>query len=78
MPALCRRLNYRNIERYPDSTGETVGVRQANGQARQVRWLGFIGLGDARVLQGPEPLRSWWHDGAEDDPPAASEPLPEL
>ncbi len=50
MPALCRRLNYRNIELHPDTKGETVGVYMANGRSRQVKWLGFVQLDEAKRL----------------------------
>jgi hypothetical protein len=50
MPALCRRLNFRNIELHPDSPGQTVGVYMADGRTRQVRWLGFLPLDDAKQL----------------------------
>jgi hypothetical protein len=51
MPALCRRLNFRNIELHPDTAGQTVGVYMANGKTRQVRWLGFLPLEQARRLE---------------------------
>ena len=50
MPALCRRLNFRNIELHADTTGETVGVYMANGKSRQVKWLGFVQLEKAKRL----------------------------
>jgi hypothetical protein len=57
MPALCRRLNYRNIELHPHTAGETVDVRLRLGGTRQVRWLGFIALEEARALRGAKPVK---------------------
>ena len=57
MPALCRRLNFRNIELHPDTAGQTVGVYMANGKARQVKWLGFIDIEEAKQMQGAKAVR---------------------
>lgn len=57
MPVLCRRLNFRNIELHADSPGQSVGVYMANGKTRQVRWLGFVALEDAKQLPRAKAVR---------------------
>lgn len=57
LPALVRRLNYRNIELYRDTRGETIGVYLKNGDVQYVRWLGFISVDEAKALDGARPVK---------------------
>lgn len=57
MPALCRRLNARNIELYPHTRGETVAVKLTSGEVRHVRWIGFIDLEVARAIKQAIPVK---------------------
>jgi hypothetical protein len=57
MPALCRRLNYRNIELRDDTVGQTVGVVLTSGGSRQLPWLGFISLEDAKRMNGARAVK---------------------
>ena len=57
MPALCRRLSFRNIEIFDDTAGQTVAVRLRNGEFKQVTWLGFIDRIEARRLRDAVPVK---------------------
>ena len=57
MPALCRRLNYRNIELYSTTRGEAVEVRLASGATKLVPWLGFVDREDAKAVPDGKPVK---------------------
>lgn len=57
MPALCRRFNARNIELYPHTRGEDVGVKLTSGEVRYVRWLGFLDVDVARAIKGAKAVK---------------------
>lgn len=52
MHTLFRKHNYRNIRLEQETENETVGVLRRNGEAHQVRWLGFITREKARQSAG--------------------------
>ena len=54
---LNRRLNYRNIQLTADTKNQDVGYDAGDGEAKYVRWLGFIERHDARRLAGARPVR---------------------
>ena len=57
MPALVRRQNYRNVELYPETRGETIGVLLADGSCKFCRWLGFIDRDEAKRLPHARPVK---------------------
>ena len=54
---LNRRLNYRNIQLTSDTKNQHVGYDAGDGEAKYVRWLGFIERHEARRLAGARPVR---------------------
>ena len=54
---LNRRLNYRNIQLTSDTKNQHVGYDAGDGEAKYVRWLGFIERREARRLAGARPVR---------------------
>ncbi|MEM6483883.1 MAG: hypothetical protein AAF662_02695 [Pseudomonadota bacterium] len=57
MPAIVWRLNYRNVELYPDTQGQSVGVRRRDNSVVYVRWLGFVSVDDAKSMSGSRPVK---------------------
>lgn len=57
MPALVRRFNYRNVELYPETRGETIGVLLGDGSSKFCRWLGFIDREQAKRLPDARPVK---------------------
>lgn len=54
---LARRLNMRLIHLSEENAGtQDVGVLRRNGRYRYVRWLGFVGKGEASKLGRPVKL----------------------
>ncbi|PLW67799.1 hypothetical protein [Pseudohalioglobus lutimaris] len=57
MPALRRKLNYRNIVLHDEPSRETIGVATREGDYRYLPWLGFIELRLARRIPGARPVK---------------------
>lgn len=57
MPAIVWKLNHRNVELYPDTRGQSIGVRRRDNTVGYVRWLGFVTVDEARNLSGSRPVK---------------------
>ena len=57
MPALSRRFNARNVELYPHTRGEDVGVKLSSGEVKYVRWIGFIDIEIAKAIKSATPVK---------------------